>query len=185
MKKLIGIDLFSGAGGFSLGLSRNNIDIIIHMGANSSTTESNFRLMYNINTRFSRNIWKWCTKNKVRLIYASSAATYGDGTRGFNDSETEKYKPLNVYGLSKYLFDRYVIKQAKKHICPPQWVLLIQHAAVPAGTRITRTDARRRARRQARTHAQTHAQTRSYWLYTSLYIVCDLRLLRTRSGFMY
>jgi len=101
---------------------KNNIDIIIHMGANSSTTESNFRLMYNINTRFSRNIWKWCTKNKVRLIYASSAATYGDGTRGFNDSETEKYKPLNVYGLSKYLFDRYVIKQAKNNICPPQWV---------------------------------------------------------------
>ena len=101
---------------------KNNIDIIIHMGANSSTTENNFRLMYNINTRFSRNIWKWCTKNKVRLIYASSAATYGDGTRGFNDSETEKYKPLNVYGLSKYLFDRYVIKQAKKNICPPQWV---------------------------------------------------------------
>lgn len=101
---------------------KNNIDIIIHMGANSSTTENNFRLMYNINTRFSRNIWKWCTKNKVRLIYASSAATYGDGTRGFNDSETEKYKPLNVYGLSKYLFDRYVIKQAKNNICPPQWV---------------------------------------------------------------
>ncbi len=99
-----------------------NIELIIHMGANSSTTETNFRLIYNINTRFSKNLWKWCTKNQVRLIYASSAATYGNGAKGFNDSDTQIYKPLNIYGLSKYLFDRYVIKQAKKGICPPQWV---------------------------------------------------------------
>jgi len=99
-----------------------NIELIIHMGANSSTTETNFRLIYNINTRFSKNLWKWCTNNQVRLIYASSAATYGNGAKGFNDSDTQTYKPLNIYGLSKYLFDRYVIKQAKKGICPPQWV---------------------------------------------------------------
>jgi ADP-L-glycero-D-manno-heptose 6-epimerase len=100
----------------------NNIELVIHMGANSSTTETNFRLIYNNNTRFSKNLWKWCTKNRVRLIYASSAATYGDGSRGFNDSENKKYKPLNIYGLSKYLFDRYAIKQAKRKNCPPQWV---------------------------------------------------------------
>ena len=99
-----------------------NIELIIHMGANYSTTETNFRLIYNINTRFSKNLWKWCTNNQVRLIYASSAATYGNGAKGFNDSDTQIYKPLNIYGLSKYLFDRYVIKQAKKGICPPQWV---------------------------------------------------------------
>ena len=98
-----------------------NIELIIHI-ANSSTTETNFRLIYNINTRFSKNLWKWCTNNHVRLIYASSAATYGNGAKGFNDSDTQIYKPLNIYGLSKYLFDRYVIKQAKKGICPPQWV---------------------------------------------------------------
>ena len=97
-----------------------NIELIIHMGANSSTTETNFRLIYNINTRFSKNLWKWCTNNQVRLIYASSAATYGNGAKGFNDTDTQLYKPLNIYGLSKYLFDRYVIKQAKKGICPPQ-----------------------------------------------------------------
>ena len=100
----------------------NNIKLIIHMGANSSTTETNFRLIYNINTRFSKNLWKWCVNNQVRLIYASSAATYGDGMKGFTDSETTSYKPLNIYGLSKYLFDRYAIKQAKKKKCPPQWV---------------------------------------------------------------
>ena len=92
------------------------------MGANSSTTETNFRLIYNFNTRFSRNLWKWCTQNKVRFIYASSAATYGDGSRGFDDSENKIYEPLNIYGLSKYLFDRYAIKQAKRYLCPPQWV---------------------------------------------------------------
>tara|TARA_B110000238_G_C16081672_1_gene419737 strand:+ start:55 stop:1023 length:969 start_codon:yes stop_codon:yes gene_type:complete len=99
-----------------------NIELIIHMGANSSTTETNFRLIYNINTRFSKNLWQWCVNNQVRLIYASSAATYGDGKKGFNDSEKQTYKPLNIYGLSKYLFDRYVIKQNKRGICPPQWV---------------------------------------------------------------
>ena len=100
----------------------NDIELVIHMGANSSTTETNFRLIYNINTRFTRNLWKWCTKNKVRFIYASSAATYGDGSKGFDDSISIVYKPLNIYGLSKYLFDRYAIKEAKKKNCPPQWV---------------------------------------------------------------
>ena len=100
----------------------NNIELVIHMGANSSTTEKNFRLIYNINTRFTRKLWKWCTENKVRFLYASSAATYGDGSKGFDDSENKTYKPLNIYGLSKYLFDRYAIKEAKKKKCPPQWV---------------------------------------------------------------
>lgn len=99
-----------------------DIELIIHMGANSSTTETNFRLIYNMNTRFSKNLWKWCVNNQVRLIYASSAATYGDGKNGFMDSEKTSYKPLNFYGLSKYLFDRYAIKQSKKKTCPPQWV---------------------------------------------------------------
>ena len=81
-----------------------------------------FYILYNFNTRFSRNLWKWCTQNKVRFIYASSAATYGDGSKGFDDSENKIYEPLNIYGLSKYLFDRYAIKQAKKYLCPPQWV---------------------------------------------------------------
>ncbi len=100
----------------------NNIDLVIHMGANSSTTETNFRLIYDNNTRFTKKLWKWCTQIKVRFIYASSAATYGDGSRGFDDSDNKVYKPLNIYGLSKYLFDRYAVKQAKKNIHPPQWV---------------------------------------------------------------
>lgn len=100
----------------------NNINLVIHMGANSSTTETNFRLIYDNNTRFTKKLWKWCTQIKVRFIYASSAATYGDGSRGFDDTENKIYQPLNIYGLSKYLFDRYAIKQARKKIHPPQWV---------------------------------------------------------------
>ena len=122
IKKLIYENLILPEDIFKYLNKKKNIELIIHMGANSSTTETNFRLIYNINTRFTRNLWKWCTQNKVRFIYASSAATYGDGSKGFDDSENKIYEPLNIYGLSKYLFDRYAIKQDKNSICPPQWV---------------------------------------------------------------
>ena len=122
LNKLIYDNIISPENIFKYLNKNDNIELVIHMGANSSTTETNFRLIYNFNTRFSRNLWKWCTQNKVRFIYASSAATYGDGSKGFDDSENKIYEPLNIYGLSKYLFDRYAIKQAKKYLCPPQWV---------------------------------------------------------------
>ena len=122
LNKLIYHNIISPENIFKYLNKNNNIELVIHMGANSSTTETNFRLIYNFNTRFSRNLWKWCTQNKVRFIYASSAATYGDGYKGVDDSENKIYEPLNVYGLSKYLFDRYAIKQAKRYLCPPQWV---------------------------------------------------------------
>ena len=102
--------------------SNKNIEYIIHMGAISSTTENNFKLIYNNNTVFSRNIWNWCTLNNVKLIYASSAATYGDGSNGFNDLATKAYKPLNYYGWSKYFFDKYATKQSQNKKNPPQWV---------------------------------------------------------------
>tara|TARA_B100000214_G_scaffold373474_1_gene353885 strand:- start:1008 stop:1976 length:969 start_codon:yes stop_codon:yes gene_type:complete len=122
LNKLIYDNIISPENIFKYLNKNDNIELVIHMGANSSTTETNFRLIYNFNTRFSRNLWKWCTQNKVRFIYASSAATYGDGSKGFDDSENKIYQPLNIYGLSKYLFDRYAIKQAKRYLCPPQWV---------------------------------------------------------------
>ena len=122
LNKLIYGNIISPENIFKYLTKNNNIELVIHMGANSSTTETNFRLIYDINTRFTRNLWKWCTQNKVRFIYASSAATYGDGSKGFDDSENKIYEPLNIYGLSKYLFDRYAIRQAKKYLCPPQWV---------------------------------------------------------------
>ena len=102
--------------------NNKNIRIIIHMGANSSTMVKDFKLMYSQNTRFSKDLWNWCKNRNIRFIYASSAAIYGDGSSGFNDkSSMETFRPLNVYGWTKYFFDRYVIKQANINQNPPQW----------------------------------------------------------------
>ncbi|MCB0369862.1 MAG: ADP-glyceromanno-heptose 6-epimerase, partial [Bdellovibrionales bacterium] len=89
-----------------------NISWIIHMGACSSTTETNWDFLLENNTQYSQKLSTWCTKNKVGFIYASSAATYGAGENGFDDNfDSEKLKPLNLYGDSKVLFDRWLLKQ--------------------------------------------------------------------------
>lgn len=86
------------------------IEAIIHMGAISSTTETNTDLILKNNFRLSLDLWRWCTGHGVRLIYASSAATYGDGGQGFDDDADRdalsRLRPLNPYGWSKHLFDR-------------------------------------------------------------------------------
>jgi ADP-L-glycero-D-manno-heptose 6-epimerase len=92
---------------------------IIHMGACSSTTETNKEFLLENNTHYTQKIFEWCTKYKKGLIYASSAATYGAGELGFDDMmDSEKLKPLNLYGESKVLFDRWAVKQAQT---PPNW----------------------------------------------------------------
>lgn len=95
-----------------------DIEAIFHMGAISATTEKDADAIAENNFRLSRDLWGWCKNNGCRLIYASSAATYGDGSSGFTDDETieglAKFKPLNAYGWSKHLFDRWVA-QRKKH----------------------------------------------------------------------
>jgi ADP-L-glycero-D-manno-heptose 6-epimerase len=82
---------------------------ILHMGACSSTTETNAKYMMHNNYQFTRDVANWAVANDVRFIYASSAATYGDGSSGMNDGtdELNKLRPLNVYGYSKHLFDQY------------------------------------------------------------------------------
>ena len=89
---------------------RAEVSTIFHMGAISSTTEKDADLIIENNFTLSRELWKWCARNDTRLIYASSAATYGDGTEGFRDFETPdelaRLRPLNPYGWSKHLFDR-------------------------------------------------------------------------------
>lgn len=89
------------------------IDTIIHLGANSSTTEKDAEHLLTNNYRYTETLARFCLKNDVRFIYASSAATYGDGLRGFEDdeSELESLHPLNMYGYSKQLFDLW----AKRH----------------------------------------------------------------------
>ena len=103
---------------------KQNISAVIHMGAISATTESNFNRLLESNIRFSQQLWHWCAKNKVPFIYASSAATYGDESFNYNDNESEldQLNPLNAYGYSKHFFDRWIqLELAKKQPAPPQW----------------------------------------------------------------
>jgi ADP-L-glycero-D-manno-heptose 6-epimerase len=83
------------------------IDAIIHMGANSSTTEKDADHLLRNNYEYSKKLALFCSRNNIRFIYASSAATYGDGSLGFSDDEAglHKLRPLNMYGYSKNLFD--------------------------------------------------------------------------------
>ena len=89
----------------------DGVEAIIHMGACSSTTEKDADYLMENNYRFSKALLHWSLKNNVRFIYASSAATYGSGEFGYSDSDENsmRLKPLNMYGLSKQLFDEYLI----------------------------------------------------------------------------
>lgn len=103
------------------------LDAIIHMGAISSTTERDADLIVEINFRLSLNLWRWCARHGVRFVYASSAATYGDGSQGFEDDRSRealaRLRPLNAYGWSKHLFDCRVQRALDDgDEAPPQWV---------------------------------------------------------------
>jgi ADP-L-glycero-D-manno-heptose 6-epimerase len=89
-----------------------NIEAIIHMGANSSTTEKDADHLIENNYEYTKSLASYSLKNNVRFIYASSAATYGDGSLGFADNENEinNLRPLNMYGYSKQLFDLWSIR---------------------------------------------------------------------------
>jgi ADP-L-glycero-D-manno-heptose 6-epimerase len=100
---------------------------VVHMGAISATTETDADLIVATNVRLSQRIWRWCADRDVPLIYASSAATYGDGSEGFDDDSDPdalaRLLPLNAYGWSKHLFDRWVVREvASGAPRPPQWV---------------------------------------------------------------
>lgn len=104
------------------GFLKNNaaqIQWVIHMGACSSTTETDVAFLQENNTEYTQKLFQWCTENKTPFIYASSAAVYGDGQNGFSDRDKpENFEPLNPYGESKAAFDRWAVKQEK---APPNW----------------------------------------------------------------
>ena len=96
------------------------------MGAISSTTERDVDLIVRENYRVSRELWEFSARESVRFLYASSAATYGDGGAGFDDDGSPaalaKLRPLNPYGWSKHLFDRFVAREiARGAPAPRQW----------------------------------------------------------------
>jgi len=83
------------------------VDVVYHLGACSATTEGNASFLADNNYRFTRELCEWCLQHDVRFVYASSAATYGDGARGYADDldRLDELRPLNMYGYSKHLFD--------------------------------------------------------------------------------
>ena len=99
--------------------AQDKVTWVIHMGACSSTTETNKEFLWENNTYYTQRIFEWCARHKKSMIYASSAATYGAGELGFDDMmDSEKLRPLNLYGESKVLFDRWAVKQTET---PPHW----------------------------------------------------------------
>ena len=94
------------------------IEIIVHLGAITSTTEKNINLLIKNNIELSIKLFNWCLTNDKRFIYASSAATYGNGNNGFEDKDSLSHLsnlyPMNLYGWSKHIFDKFVSKRDEK-----------------------------------------------------------------------
>ena len=96
------------------------VDFVFHLGARTDTTEFDYRIHQKLNVAYSQLIWNYCTINNIPLVYASSAATYGEGEFGYDDRHdiVEQLQPLNPYGISKNEFDKWVLHQ-QDH--PPFW----------------------------------------------------------------
>ncbi|MDB5549518.1 MAG: ADP-glyceromanno-heptose 6-epimerase precursor [Tardiphaga sp.] len=108
-------------------LAGRKLDAIFHLGAISETTATDGDLVVETNFRLSVRLLDWCTANTVPFVYASSAATYGDGAQGFVDDPSleamKRLRPMNLYGWSKLLFDKLVAERAaRRDPLPPQCV---------------------------------------------------------------
>ncbi len=107
-----------------IGANFQAVTAIYHLGAISETTATDGDLIVARNFHFSKMLWNHCARLEIPFIYASSAATYGDGERGFADSndiaENAKLRPLNLYGWSKWLFDSWVLEHGVND-APPVW----------------------------------------------------------------
>lgn len=100
--------------------NKPNIGFLIHLGARTNATESDHTVLEELNIEYSEDIWNYCTAYNIPLIYASSAATYGNGELGYNDDDTMlgDLKPQTGYAISKNTFDKWAIQQINT---PPVW----------------------------------------------------------------
>jgi ADP-L-glycero-D-manno-heptose 6-epimerase len=127
IKKRHGLELVVPEETFSfLDTHASNIEAIFHLGALTSTTERDLEYLDEVNVHLSRALWNWCATRGTPFIYASSAATYGDGTHGFDDDDTvealSRLNPLNPYGESKHAFDLWVANTVEAgSSTPPVW----------------------------------------------------------------
>jgi ADP-L-glycero-D-manno-heptose 6-epimerase len=107
-------------------LDGRKLDAVVHLGAISSTTATDGDAVIETNFRLSMRLFEWCAATRTPFIYASSAATFGDGQNGFSDDYSldalKTLKPMNLYGWSKHMFDLAVVERAaRKAPVPPQW----------------------------------------------------------------
>ncbi len=103
------------------------LDMVFHLGAICATTARDGDLIWQTNVELSQTLWAWCARRGVRFVYASSAATYGDGSAGFDDAPSlaalRRLRPLNLYGWSKHAFDLWAVAESESgRPRPPQWV---------------------------------------------------------------
>lgn len=108
-------------------LEHRRLEAVVHLGAISATTATDGDLVFETNFRLSMRLLDWCTAHAVPFVYASSAATYGDGAAGFDDDPSlpalKRLRPMNLYGWSKHLFDLAVAERvARGDKLPPQCV---------------------------------------------------------------
>ena len=103
----------------------DEVEAVIHLGAISATTATDADAIIATNFSHSIALWRWCVRAGRRFIYASSAATYGDGGAGFDDrgdvAALQRLRPLNLYGWSKHAFDRWALREAAAGRAPPFW----------------------------------------------------------------
>ena len=101
------------------------LQAVLHLGAISTTTETDVDRLAQWNVRSTLELLQWCTEHQVRFLYASSAATYGDGTQGFDDAggltALRRLRPMNLYGWSKQAFDQWALRRAAEGQAPPFW----------------------------------------------------------------
>lgn len=104
-------------------LSPGDVEAVVHMGACTDTTCNDWHVLLSDNVRYSMLLWEWCRIHNRPFIYASSAATYGDGSQGFSDDHDliRSLRPLNKYGWSKHAFDQWCLRKASSGLAPPAW----------------------------------------------------------------
>ncbi len=102
---------------------RAPVSAIVHLGACTDTTELDETYLAKMNLEYSKSLWRFATKHRLPIVYASSAATYGAGELGYDDADalTAKLKPLNPYGESKRAFDEWALDEEKAGRTPPAW----------------------------------------------------------------
>ncbi len=103
-----------------LEINGDKVQFVFHIGARTRTNEFDWNVLNELNVNYSKSVWNLCTQHSIPLVYASSAATYGNGEQGFSDDPTKimSLKPMNPYGESKQIFDLWMLNQTET---PPFW----------------------------------------------------------------